>query len=266
MKMKRRLTLCLLSVLIFPFGLGVEAAEVTEKEAPLKICLISGSAEYESDVSLTQFQAYLEKNFNVECTLLKAQGRLNRRGEHDTLPGLEALAASEVAVYFTRRVTIEGEQLEQIKKYCLAGRPLVAVRTASHGFQNWLEFDREVLGGNYQGHEPSATTPVTYYPVIAQYHPVLDGVSVIRSPYTLYKTSPLAEDAQLLMEGTSKGKVEGESGGGREPAVWTRTYKGARVLYTAMGGREDFENPAFLRLLTNAVFWTARRPINKRKK
>ena len=257
MKMKRRLTLCLL------FTLALSWESVGHQEAPLKICLISGSAEYESDVSLTQFQVYLEKNFNVECTLLKAQGRLTRRGEHDTLPGLEALEGSDVAVFYTRRVTIEGEQLEQVKKYCLAGRPLVAVRTASHGFQNWLEFDREVLGGNYQGHEPSSTTPVTYHPVIAQYHPVLDGVGVIRSAYTLYKTSPLAEDAQLLMEGTSKGKGKdgGESGGGREPAVWTRTYKGARVLYTAMGGRKDFENPAFLRLLTNAVFWTARRDI-----
>lgn len=259
MKMKRLLTLCLLLTLGFPWG------SAGQQEAPLRICLISGSVEYESDVSLTQFQVHLEKNFNVECTLLKAQGRLTRRGEHDTLPGLEALEASDVAVFFTRRVTIEGEQLEQIKKYCLAGRPLVAVRTASHGFQNWLEFDREVLGGNYQGHEPSATTPVTYHPVMAQFHPVLDGVSVFRSPYTLYKTSPLAEDAKLLMEGTSQGKAEGKSGGGREPAVWTRTYKGARVLYTAMGGREDFENPVFLRLLTNAVFWTARREVDRKR-
>ena len=70
----------------------------------------------------------------------------------DELPGLEALDTCDVAVFFTRRLMIDGEDLARVKKYCESGRPIVAIRTASHGFQNWLEFDKLVLGGNYRGH------------------------------------------------------------------------------------------------------------------
>src|SRR4029078_7119136 len=45
----------------------VEVA-VQEKPAPLKVCLISGSLEYESDASLAALQEHLEKNYNATCS------------------------------------------------------------------------------------------------------------------------------------------------------------------------------------------------------
>lgn len=241
------------AVFLLTFLLGCASPGTSVSNSPLKVCLISGSNEYRSDVSLSEFQSHLESNFNVQCTLLKAQGRLNRRGEYDELPGLEALDESDVALFFSRRITIKGEQLERIKKYCEAGRPIVAVRTASHGFQNWLEFDRVVLGGNYQGHYGDSQSPATYSPAIAQFHPLLEGVGVIQSPYTLYKNEPVAEDTQVLMTGST---VDGT-----QPATWTRLHNRGRVFYTSLGGPEDFKNPSFLRLLVNALFWTARREV-----
>ena len=52
------------------------------------------------------------------------------------LQGLENLESCDVALLFTRRLTIKGEQLERVKKYCQSGKPIVAVRTASHGFHS----------------------------------------------------------------------------------------------------------------------------------
>ncbi len=219
---------------------------------PLKVCLVSGSAEYDSDTSLAAFQKYLEERYNAGCTLIKARG-------FEELPGLEALEQCDVALFFTRRLTIAGEQLERVKKYCLAGRPIVAVRTASHGFQNWLEFDKLVLGGNYHGHFGNGPTMEARVNADASAHPLLEGVSTIRSRASLYKTGPLAEDCKLLMSGSTP---ESE---GSQPVTWTRVHKGAQVFYTSLGAQEDFENATFLRMLANALFWAAEREVERKE-
>lgn len=238
---------CLVAISGFAFATnGKKLAE------PLKICILSGSFEYDSHESLTAFKKHLEDNYNVQVTLLKAPN------DKKDLPGLEALDDCDVALFFTRRMLIEGERLEQVKKYCLSGRPIVAVRTASHGFQNWLEFDKLILGGNYQGHYPDGPE-TTAMIVTAAAHPVLDGVPVtLKSPGSLYKTSPLADDCTLLMTGTTPGEEP-------EPLAWTRTHKDGRIFYTALGHPEDFHLPGFRRLLANALFWAAKREVARKE-
>ena len=213
---------------------------------PLKVCMVSGSFEYESDASLEAFKGYLEREYNAECVLLKANGWTD-------LPGLEALEDCDVALFFTRRLRIDGEQLDRVKRYCSSGRPVVAVRTASHGFQNWLEMDQEVLGGNYHDHYGNGPTYRVRIPKDATDHPVLDGVPEIKSRHSLYKNEPISEDAEILMKGYLPKHTE--------PVTWVREYKGARVFYTSLGGQSDFEGAGFRRLLANALFWTAKRPI-----
>jgi len=215
---------------------------------PLKVCLVSGSFEYDSHTSLAAFKKYLEEHYNAQCTLVKARS-------FNCLPGLEALDQCEVALFFTRRLTIAGEPLERIKKYCLAGRPIVAVRTASHGFQNWLEFDQLVLGGNYHGHYPVGPTTKVEISPEAKGHPLLEGIGPMQSTASLYKTAPLAPDCQLLMTGSTPESK------GWEPVAWTRLFKGARVFYTSLGAPQDFANETFRRLLVNALFWTAKRRV-----
>ena len=97
---------------------------------------------------------------------------------------------------------LKGEQLDRFKKYVTSGRLIVAVRTASHAVQTWLEFDREVLGGNYQNHH--AVGPVTKIDVLgdARKHPILAGVELTTAPESLYKNSGHAQDIQVLLNGT----------------------------------------------------------------
>ena len=226
-------------------------ADSSFERKPLKVCLISGSFEYDSHTSLTAFKEYLEEGYNARCTLLKAPN-------FGDLPGLEALADCDVALFFTRRLKIRGEQLERVKRYCLGGRPIVAVRTASHGFQTWLAFDKLVLGGNYQGHFGDGPTMKAVVAGSAEGHPVLDGVvAPIKSRHSLYKTAPLADDCQLLMTGSTP------ESGGSQPVTWTRVYEGARVFYTSLGGQQDFEGASFRRLLANALFWAAEREVER---
>ena len=163
----------------------------------------------------------------------------------------------DVALFFTRRVTIDGEQLEAVKRYATSGRPIVGIRTASHGFQNWLEFDKLVFGGNYDDHYGDGPPAQIKIKSEAKNHPVLKGIVDFSSEYSLYKTSPVASDAEVLISGTIP--FESPEGFKTEPVAWTRTYKGGRVCYISLGGLSDWENPTFRQLVTNALFWTVKR-------
>src|SRR5262245_50700379 len=79
--------------------------------APLKVCLVSGSAEYNSDESLTAFQHYLEANCNAVCT------RAFGKDKGDDLPGIEALDSADVMVLFTRRLTLPADQMAHVRKF-----------------------------------------------------------------------------------------------------------------------------------------------------
>jgi type 1 glutamine amidotransferase len=212
------------------------------EEKPLVVCLVSGSLEYKSDESLSKYQMYLEENYPIRCT------RAFRRADDD-LPGLEQLESCDVMLLFTRRLTISGQQLRRVKDYCNAGRPIVGVRTASHAFQNWLELDREVFGGNYQGHYPEG--PRTHIEVVAAEHPILQGFEPFQSVGSLYRNQGLAEDASVLLRGRIPEHVE--------PIAWTRQHRGGRVFYTSLGHPADFQVEAFRHMLARGLMWAANR-------
>jgi type 1 glutamine amidotransferase len=214
--------------------------------APLKVCLVSGSLEYQSHESLSEFQKFLEANYAVKCSRAFIEGK-----DEEHLPGLENLADCDVMLLFTRRLKLSGEQLERIKSYCLSGKPIVGVRTASHAIQTWLDLDKEVLGGNYHSHYGAGPEMEIKIPQSAKNSPLLAGVKPFRSVGSLYKNEGLAADNEILMTGTIPDHTE--------PITWTRTYKGGRIFYTALGHPQDFTEESFRRLLVNALFWTAGR-------
>ncbi len=226
---------------------GMNAQLSAADEKPLRVCLLSGCPTYHSEKSLPPFQEWLEKNYNVECTRIVRDG--------DNLPGLEKIDDCDVIFVFFKRTNLKGEQLERFQKYVRAGKPIVAVRTASHAVQTWLDFDREILGGNYQGHYEKE--PVTQIEVTeaGKPHPILKDVELKTAPGPLYKNTGHADDVTILLTGANPGHVE--------PLAWTREYKGGRIFYTSLGNVETFEDENFRRLLANALFWTAQREPGK---
>ena len=214
---------------------------------PLKVVMYSGSAEYNSAESLAGFKKHLEEQYGAVCSLHV----VDEKGT--TLKGIDELETCDVAVIFTRRLKLDEGQVARLKKYCDAGKPIVGIRTASHAFQTWLEFDKDVIGGNYKGHykenEPAEVK-------LAQgNHPVLNGVSTFPTLGKLYKNPDIAEDVTRLLVATT--------GEASEPVAWVRTHRGGRVFYTSLGVPEDFKRSDFRRLLVNAVYWTAKRETPK---
>ena len=152
-------------------------------------------------------------------------------------------------------MTLPEAQLGKIKKYLDSGKPLIGLRTASHAFENWKEWDREVLGGNYHNHDSDKlVATIRIVPETAD-HPILKGVDKeFVSGGSLYLNAPLPPSSTVLLMGSVTNEPS-------EPVAWTHRYKGARVFYTSLGHPKDFENPAFRRLLVNAIFWALNRSV-----
>ena len=144
---------------------------------------------------------------------------------------------------------LPAEQLGQVKRYVESGRPVIGLRTASHAIQNWLDFDKLVLGGNYRGHHKNKLSGNASVVPLAKGNPILSGVAdEFKMGGSLYKNTPLANAAKPLLSGVVAGYPS-------EPVAWTHSYKGNRTFYTSLGHVDDFANPNFHKLVTNAITW-----------
>jgi type 1 glutamine amidotransferase/nicotinamidase-related amidase len=246
---------------------GQSAFRFNDDKRP-RVEIIIGGKEHDCDKSLANFAHKLrdEHGYYVEEHVGRGEGAAY------SIPGLDALKNADVCVLYLRRRALPAEQMQQLNEYFQAGKPLVALRAASHGFDlgeqaprelvQWPNFDEMVLGCKYRGHTtPDLGTEVAYVEE-AKENPLLAGVD--RSPWHstswLYASAQLDPSATVLMTGAVKDK----SGNliNREPIAWTRTYtapggKPARIFYTSLGHADDFATPAFEKMLASAVKWAA---------
>lgn len=204
----------------------------------LNLCMLSGSFEYDSETSLTIFKEYVEKNYPIQADMIVYESE-------DDDPSLAAIEDADALLVFTRRLNTDGESLRQFQSYCEQGRPIVGVRTASHAYQNWLEFDKEVLGGDYQGHYGHG--PTVQLETVTPEHPILRDIPKFESYGSLYKNPSIGDDASVLLMGHTDERTE--------PVAWTRLHNGGRICYTSLGHQKDFEVEAFLRFLAQSVLW-----------
>ena len=236
----------------FPRGLALFAAfslaVTTHAASPPTIVLVSGEDEYNSAETLPAYAKFLETNHNYKTICLR------RELKPDTIAGLEALERADLLILFARRMTLPDEQLKKFQTYFASGKPVIGLRTASHAFQNWLVFDKQVLGGNYQNHYGKELLPKIARHPAALRHPILRGVpEAFASAGSLYRNTPLPTNTTVLLTGRIPDHTE--------PVAWTHDAKGARVFYTSLGHEKDFEDEAFRRLLLNAIQWALNKPM-----
>ena len=206
----------------------------------LNLCMLSGSFEYDSEASLMIFKQFVEKHYPIKTDLIVYSSE-------DDDPSLAALDAADALLVFTRRLNTDGASLQQFQAYCEQGRPIIGVRTASHAYQNWLAFDKDVLGGDYQGHYGHG--PITRVEIVEAEHPIVKDIPAFDSYGSLYKNPSIREDTSLLLMGHTDEHSE--------PVAWTRLHNGGRVFYTSLGHQQDFEVEPFLQLLAQSVLWVS---------
>jgi nicotinamidase-related amidase/type 1 glutamine amidotransferase len=236
--------------------LGGKEFRFSEDKRPHVVFAIADD-EYKTEQSLPEFAA---KNLGKEFRTTFVFGSETERND---LPGLDVLTEADVLVVSARRRALPERQLSLIREFIAAGKPVVGIRTASHAFALrkdaavpegcavWPTFDPDVLGGHYTGHH-GAGPKVAIAPASAEIrHPILEGVdlSQLVGNGSLYKVSPLAPSATPLLIGTVPDHPT-------EPIAWVNApASGSKVFYTSLGHIDDFSEPAFNRLMVNALRW-----------
>jgi hypothetical protein len=254
------------------------------------IVFVTGDEEYRSEDSMPQLAKILAMRHGFTCTVLFAINKDTGEIDPETLdniPGLEMLDTADLMVLFTRFRELPDAQMKHIIDYTDSGKPILALRTATHAFRyvkrpdslyakysfdNKLfegGYGRQVLGetwvAHYGDHQRESTRGVAVPGM--ENHPIVRGCGDIWGPSDVY--------ALTTLTGDSKPVVLGQVLCGMQPAdkpnpakpplpvAWTKTYTGAqgkaaRVFTTTMGHSFDFQSEGFRRLLVNACYWCLR--------
>ena len=257
-----------------------------------RIVLIAADQEYRSEQSMPMLAKILSQHHGFDCTVLFG---VNDKGEVDPtmpvypekgkelkphhIPGLEHLASADLVIFFARLLTLPMAERELIVKYVDSGRPIIALRTASHGFHAALPYKingkqvnwgNDVLGGTFMNHHGRWHADSTRGTIVAEQkeHPILRGVSDIWGNSDVYRT--YKEGTSLPTNCTAL--VWGQPLMGRKrddppnpkleplPVAWFKHWqtsdgRQARVFQSTMGSGDDLENPGLRRLIINAVYW-----------
>lgn len=182
-------------------------------------------------------------------------------------------------IFFTRLLTLSPADQAIIVQYVDSGKPILALRTANHGFRGPLPYKidgkqvrwgEEVLGGSFMNHHgrwQADSTRGNFNQAQLQ-HPVLTGVGDIWGNSDVYRTYKKGEH---LPEGCTA-LVWGQPLMGRQPddppnqeleplpVAWVKPWQTsgkqpARVFHCTIGSGTDFKSPGLRRLLVNAAYW-----------
>ena len=223
------------------------------------LLIIMAEQEYKTNQTLPAFAAkHLGQLFKVDYVHASEK-------ERNDLPGIEAISEADIILVSVRRRLLPSPKMKLLLDFAAKGKPIVAIRTASHAFAmrkkgewkddlvEWSGFDQKIIGGNYTGHHGNGPRVALSSPAAGKAHPILKGVDLgkLKGCGSLYKTTPLAKSATQLVRGTIEGKAP-------EAIAWTnKTSSGGRVFYTSLGHVDDFAQPGMNILLRNALCWAA---------
>ena len=110
--------------------------------APLRVCLVSGandSAPYATDRTLAGLARYLASDHAMNCTVLTWDPAT--AGFRD----IDRLLEADVAIFFVRRKSPNPHNIAVLRNFFSSGKGFVALRSTSHAWENWPDFDAEVL-------------------------------------------------------------------------------------------------------------------------
>lgn len=262
-----------------------------------RVLLVSGDDEYRSEEALPMLGALLAARHGFDCRVVFSidpeTGAIDPE-EKTNLPGLDALGRADVLILFTRFRRLSDEDMARFAAYLESGKPLIAIRTATHAFAyeadskspyrhwswdwkgpehpEWLGgFGQHVLGTSWVAHHGqhgAESTRGVIAPGAAE-HPILSGVSDVWGPTDVYAVRPLPADATVLLEGAvlagmspDSAPIDDGRNAPRMPLVWLRERAlpgelRQRVVCSTIGAAVDLRSEDLRRLLVNAVYWCA---------
>lgn len=267
-----------------------EQSQTTVPARSEHIVLVGGDDEYRSEQVIPALAAILRAHHGFRTTVLLATDPAT--GEVDpgcqtNIPGTEAIDTADLLVLFIRFRELPDEQMARIERYLASGKPIVGLRTATHGFNfsrnpqsayarysfrsevpGWEGgFGRRYLGETWVDHHGEhgvqGTRALRQGIGPAADHPILRGVGDIWTPTDVYALRDLNGPADVLLWGAVTAGMDPSTpivtDKALMPVAWTRDYPAetgtGRAFATTMGSAQDFTCTDFRRLVVNACYW-----------
>ena len=161
--------------------------------------------------------------------------------------GFDELADYDCLVLLGWPAASSRQRIKRIELYCRGGGSLVVLRAMQAEIPGWSDFAEEVLGGRQPAGGRCRLLEVQRSDS-AWHHPVVQGVEAMIAEGEVYSGPRLSPDTTLLLTA--------HDGRHMQPVAWTRRHEGGRIFCTTLGLDDDFREPSFLRLISNAVHWT----------
>ncbi|MDP6905366.1 MAG: ThuA domain-containing protein [Verrucomicrobiota bacterium] len=253
------------------------------------VVLIAADQEYRSEQSMPMLAKILSKHHGFDCTVLFS---VNEKGEVDptmpapfkdktkrhNIPGLGHLAKADCVIWLSRFMHLPQDQMQHFHDYFDSGKPLIALRTANHGFWGGVGYKkggknvslRQMLGGTFMGHHGGWHREATRGVIVPsnRKHPILTGVGDIWGTSDVYRChndkNPFPEDCTSLVLGQPLINLKKDAPPNTKkeplPVAWTKTWtgnkgRGSKIFHFTMGSAVDFENEGVRRMTVNAVYW-----------
>lgn len=255
------------------------------------IVLVAGDDEYRSEESMPMLAKILSSHHGFKTTVLfpidPSTGNVVPNYQNN-IPGLEQLQTADLLILLIRFRELPDEQAQHIEKYILSGKPIIGLRTSTHGFAyqknknskfakwDWMSavpgwergFGQRIFGEtwvNHHGiHGKEGTRALVDGLKQNANHPVLRGVKDIWGPSDVYGIKHLPKEAEVLVYGQSTAGMNDQAPLLWEkplmPIAWTKPYqleggKPGMAFASTMGASLDFQSADLRRLVLNASFW-----------
>ncbi|MBS1853968.1 MAG: ThuA domain-containing protein [Acidobacteria bacterium] len=154
---------------------------------------------------------------------------------------------------------MDGERERQhLREFLDAGKGMVVLHHAVIDNQHWPWWYEDVVGGRYLLKPEDGQRASTYQHDVAmrvrpvEKHPVTEGIGEFAIVDEVYNYMWVSPRSRVLLEAD---KPEGP-----KAVAWIAPWPKSRVVAIQLGhGREAHENPAYRKLVRNAILWAAGR-------
>ena len=252
------------------------------------IVFIAGDHEYRGEETLPALARILAKNHGFKCTFIVTTdpktGEIKPGSNHIT--NLAALKTADLMVVALRFQRFPDAEMQHIEDYLDSGRPVLGVRTSTHGFKglkgkfakynegykgagdDWrFGFGEQILGEHWVGHfgRNHRQSSKVLLEETQKTHAILRGVNNAHAVSGGYVGHPKEGSITLargqVLDGMTleSPPTKNEKQQTRHSVAWVRHYQSgnpkSRVFATTHGASEDILNDGYRRMLLNAHFW-----------
>ncbi|MBI5691278.1 MAG: hypothetical protein HZC55_14430 [Verrucomicrobia bacterium] len=145
---------------------------------------------------------------------------------------------------------LAGDELAALRELLGATRGLLVLGAVPESWPADPGFFREVVGAESAGSFANGA-PMSVINLFA--HPVFFGIGQFEAAGGFPSWSKLADDVEILMEGTV--------GEDTTPLAWVRRASSRRLCHLVPAAAAQFADPAYQRLAAQALLWVCRRAI-----